>query len=183
MGFPKLTNSRKYYSKQTFQIRKKLLHFSHTRIKKIFKVDTIIKLNNAEFETVNNSYNKIYNHFNISHTNHKKKKFYLLVKIKKKGLSGKNSFKYPILDSNIGFIAQCKKVQNKKNYLKLDKTYLKNSALKNRNINSLKKFMLAKYHSTLKELDKKKKLDLGVAITTLNIKKKIQLMSYLYRKK
>ena len=178
-----MTNSRKYYSEQIFSLKKKFLHFSHAKIKKIFKVNAIIKLNNSEFKIAEKSYNQLYNHFNISHTHHKKNKFYLLVKIKKKGTSGKNNFKYPILDGEKGLIAQCEKIQNKKNYSRVDALYLKNSVLKNRKINSLKKFILEKYNSTLKELDRKKKLDLGVAITTLSIKRKIQLKKYLKGKK
>ena len=178
-----MTNSRKYYSEQIFSLKKKNLYFSHSKIKKIFKVDSIIKLNNSEFKIAESSYNQLYNHFNISHTHHKKNKFYLLVKIKKKGTSGKNNFKHPILDGEKGFIARCKKIQNKKNYSEIDALYLKNSVLKNKKIDSLKKFILKKYESTLKELGRKKKLDLGVAITTLSIKRKIQLKKYLIGKK
>ncbi len=164
-------------------IRTKSINFLYFRsknsIKKISykkflndqKVNDVIKLTPIEFQAALKK--KVFFHFNLQHSVHKKNKKYCLLKILKPGYSNKKIYIHPVLSPKIFLLATCKSSKDFVNYSKVKKYELKKSLLAIKNIKNLKLSILKKYGKSLSYIDKDTKIKMGVSITKLEIFNKI----------
>jgi hypothetical protein len=137
------------------------------------KIHDLIKLTSEEFKTVLKK--KVFFHFNLQHSVHKKNKKYYLVKILKHGYSDKKKYIHPILSSEFFLLTKCESSRNFINYTQIKKNELNKSLLLIKSIKNLKLSILKKYKKSLSHIDNNTKIKMGVSITKLKILKKIKL--------
>ena len=169
---------------------KKRLNRYPTKLKKIYfrkgkniiseNIDVFLKKYNvhltisillSDFKLIKKNMNR-YTHFNIQYTDHKPGKYYLIVKIHKRGYFDGITFKQPIYDSNNFILAKCLSTQNYIDYVDLKEKVFEHSLSNIKNINALKKAIKRRYKKRLAHLSDTQKLSLGVAITELKIIKR-----------
>ena len=137
------------------------------------KVHDLIKLTPQEFTSA--SKKKIFFHFNLQTSVHKKKKRYLLVKILKHGYSDRKKYIPPILCPKIFILVTCMNSKNFVYFNKIKQEELDNSLLIKKNIKGLKLSILKKYKKILSHIDDKTKIKMGLSVTKLIIRKKIEM--------
>jgi len=149
----------------------KILSTRRIDFEKKYKADKIIKLLKSDFKLIKK--NKKIMHFSIQNTGHKKGKYYLIVKIFKRGFYNGKIQKPPIIDLKNFFYSKCTYVKNNIPYSKITKKIFKNSLSNIKNVRDLKKAILRRYKKSLFHLSSSKKLSLGIGVTELKILKRI----------
>jgi len=139
---------------------------------KKYNVHNCIQILHSDFKLIKKNMNR-FTHFNIQNTVHKPGRNYLIVKIDKRGYFDGITFKQAILDSNNFILAKCLSAQNNIDYIDLKKKDFEHSLSNIKNINTLKKAIKRRYKKSLAHLSDEEKLSLGVAITELEIIKRL----------
>jgi len=103
MKFNRYKHNINSYKYLTFKFQKKNIKIDFKKIKKKYKLSSVIKFLPIDFKNLEN---KFY-HFNIHNSNHKKKKNYLILKIYKKGFFDGDRERLPIYSSKKIYIYQC----------------------------------------------------------------------------
>ena len=156
-----------------FYEKNKIKKLNYKKFLKKYKVHDLIKFPRNEFKYLNGK-RIFFTHFNIHKTVHKRGKKYLIVKIYKKGYFNKKKYEHPILDGKKFILTKCLNSKNYIQYEKLKKGDFRFSIKTIKNVSVLKKNILLRYKSSMGNLTKKEKLNLGVATTKLKILKTIK---------
>tara|TARA_B100000242_G_C43034624_1_gene482267 strand:+ start:216 stop:743 length:528 start_codon:yes stop_codon:yes gene_type:complete len=156
-----------------FREKNKIKRLNYKKFLKKYKVHDLIKFPRNDFKYLDKK-KKIFTHFNIHKTVHKKEKKYLVIKIYKKGYFYKKKYEHPILDGKKFILTKCLNSKNYIEYEQLKKKDFEFSIKTIKNVNVLKKKILSRYKSSMGNLTKKEKLNLGVATTKLKILKTIK---------
>ncbi len=127
-----------------------------------------IKLTSKDFNLIKKE-KKFFNHFNLEWTGHIKGKYYLIVRILKKGSFDGKIYKPPLISSKKVFLAKCIGTKNNLKYENLKKNDFKFSLKNISNKNKLKKTIIRRYKKSLPHFKKKELINLGVAVTKLTI--------------
>ncbi|MFP4112112.1 MAG: hypothetical protein ACLFUO_03860 [Candidatus Woesearchaeota archaeon] len=133
-----------------------------------FKIDDIIRFQKEDYDLINPN-SKYLTHFNLENTDHVIGYKYALVKIIKPGyFDGSKEIK-PILDfSNCPFVL-CTEAKDHICYEKVTENDFKYSLENIKSAEELKKAILRRYKYSMHHISDKKKLSMGVSITTLKI--------------
>lgn len=148
--------------------KKNLLKKNVFDFKQKYKLHDYIKLTTKDFNLINEK--KIFfTHFNLEWSGHKKGKYYLLVKILKRGSFDGKIYKAPIISSKKVFIVKCIGTKNKVMYDDLNSKDFNYSLINIKNKKNLKKAIIRRYKKTLPHIKVNEFFKLGVAITELKI--------------
>ena len=158
--------------------KKKLISKNVNDFVKKFKLHDVVKLISKDFESISKK-NKVINHFNLDWSGHKVGKYYLLVKIMKKGSFNGKVYKAPILSKKIVYFVKCLKIKNYLRYENLKKKDFKYSFKDIKNVKALKKAMIRRYKKSLLHINNIQIIRLGVSTTKLKIISAGPLMPYL----
>lgn len=112
---------------------------------------------------------ELFTHFNLQLSGHKVGETYLLPKIIKAGyFDGKNE-KLPLLDFTNVYYGECIEVKECLEYSDISNSDFEFSFFSIKNIDQLKKSIIARYAQSMRNLSNEKILSLGVSKTTLKI--------------
>ena len=157
-----------------FHEKNKIKKLNFKKFLKKYKVQDLIKFPRNDFKYLNEK-KKIFTHFNIHETVHKRGKKYLIAKIYKKGSFDKKKYEHPILDGKKFILTKCLNSKNYIEYKKLKKEDFKSSIKTIKTVDVLKKKILSRYKLSMgRNFTKKEMLNLGVATTKLKILKMIK---------
>ena len=154
-----------------FKKGKNIFSENGSLFKKKYKVHKIIRLLHPDFKLIKKNMNR-YMHFSIQNSGHKPGKYYLIVKIIKRGYFDGVIHKPPIFDSKDFILTKCLSVQNNIHYVNLKKEVFEHSLSNIKNVKALKKNIKRRYKKSLAHLSDTKKLSLGVGTTELKIIKR-----------
>jgi len=158
--------NKELYKKLFFIKDNKVISFEFEKVKRTFKIDSVIKLLSEDFRFINPRQRKL-THFNIQCAGHFPGKRYLVLKIETPGFFDKIKELPPVLSMKGAFIAKCISIRNEVQYAELIEKNFDNSLAHIKNVAELKIAILRRYKSSLAHLNKSQKLALGVSITDL----------------
>ena len=146
--------------------------------KKKYSLHDYIKLTSKDFNLINKK-KRLFHHFNLEWTGHKKGRLYLIVRILKKGSFDGKFYKPPIISSKKVFLVKCLGTRNNIPYENLKKQDFVFSLKNIKNKNKLKQTIIRRYKKSLPHFKKNELINLGVAITKLSILQESSLSSFL----
>jgi len=163
-----------------FLIKKKnkVLKKNVSDFKKQYFLHDYIKLTSKDFNLINKK-KKFFHHFNLEWSGHKKGKYYIIVKILKKGSFDGKIYKPPIISSKKVFLVKCIGTKNNIIYENLKKKDFIFSLKNIKNKNKLKQTIIRRYKKSLPHYKKNELINLGVAITKLSILHESSLDNFL----
>ena len=160
--------NKELYKKLSFINCNKVFAIEYEKLKKMFKIDSVIKLLSEDFSFINPRQRQL-THFNIQHAGHSPGKRYLVLKIEKPGFFDKIKERPPILNMKSALIAKCISIQNQVQYGELSEKDFINSLKHIKSVNELKSAILRRYKQSLSHISEEQKLAMGVSITKLEI--------------
>lgn len=153
------------------KIGRKVKKLNTREVLKKYKSVACIRIHKKEFKNIERE-KKYYTHFNLQKTGHKKGKTYVITKIVKSGFYTKKKEVKPILSFDNCIIAKCINVKENVPYSKITEKEFEYSMKNIKNVKQLQRAIISRYGKSLPDLNKKKILSLGVAVTTLELKNK-----------